>query len=282
MFAEQLVREGDPVAALTALQDQIRKDPSSAKLRTFLFQLLSVLGQWPRALTQLNVAGELDAATLPMVQTYREAIQCEALREEIFAGKRAPLIFGQPQPWLAQLITALQFDATDPQRAADLRAQAFDAAPVIAGNIDGTPFAWLADADQRLGPVIEAIINGRYFWIPFCRIRRIEIDAPTDLRDAVWTAASFTWTNGASTVGLIPTRYNDTASSSDDALRLARRTEWVGEGAGRGLGQRMFATEAADYALMDIRLIELDSPDDDPGEALDNAVIDDTSSANHG
>ncbi|MFT5962891.1 MAG: type VI secretion system protein ImpE, partial [Burkholderiaceae bacterium] len=265
-----------------ALQDQIRKDPSSAKLRTFLFQLLSVLGQWPRALTQLNVAGELDAATLPMVQTYREAIQCEALREEIFAGKRAPLIFGQPQPWLAQLITALQFDATDPQRAADLRAQAFDAAPVIAGNIDGTPFAWLADADQRLGPVIEAIINGRYFWIPFCRIRRIEIDAPTDLRDAVWTAASFTWTNGASTVGLIPTRYNDTASSSDDALRLARRTEWVGEGAGRGLGQRMFATEAADYALMDIRLIELDSPDDDPGEALDNAVIDDTSSANHG
>lgn len=275
MQAQQLIRDGNLAGALAALQDAVRKNPADVKLRIFLFQLLAVLGQWPRALTQLNVAGELDVATLPMVQTYREAIQCEALRAEMFTGKRAPLIFGEPQPWLAQLITALQFDATDPQRAADLRAQAFEAAPVIAGRIDGTPFDWLADADQRLGPVIEAIVNGRYFWIPLCRIRRIEIDAPTDLRDAVWTAATFTWSNGASTVGLIPTRYNDTATSTDDALRLARRTEWVGDGAGRGLGQRMFATDVADYALMDLRLIELDSP------AEDNRA-DDGATADHG
>lgn len=273
MHPQVLIQEGKLAAALVALQDLVRKDASNAKYRTFLFQLQCVIGDWPRALTQLNVAGELDAATLPMVQTYREAIQCEALRAEIFAGKRAPLIFGEPQPWLAQLITALQYDVSDPQHAADLRAQAFEAAPVIAGSIDGTPFAWLADADQRLGPVIEAIVNGRYFWIPFCRIRRIEIDAPTDLRDAVWTAASFTWSNGASTVGLIPTRYNDTASSSDDALRLARRTEWVGEGGGCGLGQRMFATDQADFALMDIRLIELDAADEGTAEAT---------TANHG
>ena len=51
----------------------------------------------------------------------------------------------------------------------------------------------MTDADQRLGPVLEAVINGRYFWIPFQRISRIELDAPADLRDAVWTPASFTW-----------------------------------------------------------------------------------------
>jgi type VI secretion system protein ImpE len=260
MQAQQLIRDGNLAGALTALQDAVRKDASNAKLRVFLFQLLSVMGQWPRALTQLNVAAELDAGTLPMAQTYREAIQCEALRADIFAGKRAPLIFGEPQPWLALLIEALQHDAHDPARAAAARAQAFEAAPASSGAIDGTPFAWLADADSRLGPVLEAIVNGRYFWIPFCRISRIVFDAPADLRDSVWTAATFTWTNGATTVGLVPTRYNGTVAAGGDALLLARRTEWLDDG--NGLGQRMFASDAADYALLDVRLVEFDADAD--------------------
>ena len=269
MIAEILIKEGKLTAALAALQELIRKEPGNKKYRIFLFQLLSVMGQWSRALTQLNVAGELDVSTSPMVQTYREAIQCEALRADIFAGQRAPLIFGEPQPWLAQLIEALQLDATDPQRAAVARAQAFDAAPASSGSIDGERFAWLADADPRLGPVLEAIVNGRYFWIPLCRISKIELDAPADLRDAVWTPASFTWANGAQTVGLIPTRYSGTVANGNEALLLARRTEWVEEGAssGHGLGQRMWATDTGEYALMDVRVIEFDAlPDVVDGE----------------
>jgi hypothetical protein len=72
-----------------------------------------VQGNWERALTQLNVAGEMDASTLAMVQTYREAIRCELLRAEIFAGKRSPLIFGQPDEWLALLTQALKLTAED-------------------------------------------------------------------------------------------------------------------------------------------------------------------------
>lgn len=260
MLAQQLIRDGDLAGALTALQDAVRKDASNAKLRVFLFQLLCVMGQWPRALTQLNVAAELDAGTLPMVQTYREAIQCEALRADIFSGKRAPLIFGEPPPWLVLMIEALKLDATDAAGAARARAQAFEDAPATAGSIDGVPFAWLADADPRLGPVVEAIINGRYFWVPMERIARVELEAPVDLRDAVWTPASFTWTNGATTVGLIPTRYNDTLSSADGALLLSRRTDWLEDGplGARGVGQRMLASDAADYALMDVRVIEFE------------------------
>jgi type VI secretion system protein ImpE len=101
MLAQQFIRDGDLAAALAALQDAVRNNAADTKLRIFLFQLLAVMGQWPRALPQLNLAGELDASALPMVQTYRAAIQCEALRADIFAGKRAPLIFGEPQPWQA-------------------------------------------------------------------------------------------------------------------------------------------------------------------------------------
>ena len=267
MLAQELVREGKLGAALAALQDAVRKDAADVRLRIFLFQLLAVMGQWSRALTQLNVAGELDAATLPMVQTYRAAIQCEALRADIFAGKRAPLIFGEPQPWLAQLIEALKSDATDPARAAAMREQAFEAAPASGGSIDGVAFAWLADADARMGPVLEAIVNGRYFWIPLARIARIELEAPSDLRDTVWSAATFTWTNGASTVGLIPTRYSGTVASADDGLLLARRTEWLGE---EIRGQRMFVSDAGDHPLMNARLIEFAATGDAaPGESDD-------------
>ena len=78
--AELLVREGDPHAALKQLQEQIRANSADPKLRVFLFQLLCVLGQWERALTQLDVAATLDAGALAMAQIYREAIRCEVLR----------------------------------------------------------------------------------------------------------------------------------------------------------------------------------------------------------
>src|SRR5687767_1092798 len=105
--AEQHLKNGDPVAALAQLQEQVRAKPSDAKLRVFLFQLLCVLGQWERALNQLKVASGLDAAALPMAQMYGEAVRCEAIRNDVFAGRRAPMVFGQPEQWLALLIESL-------------------------------------------------------------------------------------------------------------------------------------------------------------------------------
>jgi type VI secretion system protein ImpE len=274
MNPQALIQEGKLTAALAALQDQVRNDAANPKYRIFLFQLLCVLGQWNRALTQLNVAGELDAATLPMVQTYREAIQCEALRGDIFKAVHAPLIFGEPPAWMALLLEAIKLDAAgDRVRADAARTQAFDAAPSCGGSIDGQRFEWLADADQRLGPVLEVIINGRYFWVPMERVGSIEFDAPTDLRDTVWTPASFTWTNGAQTVGLIPTRYVDTLASTDEALLLGRRTEWIDQGAhgSHGLGQRMLVTDAGEYSLMDVRVIEFDAVEEPVAAATDAA-----------
>lgn len=258
MSAQTLINDGDLQAALKALQDTVRTDPSNAKHRIFLFQLLTVLGNWPRALTQLDVAGKLDASTMPMVQTYREAIQCEALRAEIFAGKRPPLIFGEPEQWVVLLLESLRLSGEGEHgKAAAAREQAFDAAPASSGTLNGEAFEWIADADQRLGPILEAIINGRYYWIPFHRIKQIDIEAPADLRDSVWMPASFTWANGGETVGLVPTRYNETVGSNDNGLLLSRRTEWVGEAPAPicGLGQRMLATDAAEFALMDVRQI---------------------------
>jgi type VI secretion system protein ImpE len=272
MTAEESLREGNLEASLRQLQNQVRNDPSKASHRVFLFQLLSVMGVWDRALTQLNVAGELDPAALPMVQTYRAALQCEALRVEVFGGKRAPLIFGEPTGWLALLIEALRLDASgDVAAATAARDKALNDAPATSGTVNGEPFEWFADADSRLGPTLEVVLNGRYYWIPFFRIKRIEIEPPSDLRDRVWMPAIFTWANDGQAVGLIPARYVGTLVEKNSALWLAQLTEWVGgdEERARPVGQRMFASDANDYALFDVRVLELkvDAPPTDQGGA---------------
>lgn len=261
--AEQALKDGDATAALKLLTEQVRGQPQNVKLRTFLFQLLCVLGQWERALNQLKVAGELDAATLPMVQTYREAIACEALRQQVFAGQKLPMLFGEPEAWVALLIEALLREGRgEPDAARTLRAQALEQAPAVPGQADGTPFAWLADADGRLGPVLEAIINGRYYWLPLNRLARFDIEAPADLRDAVWMPAHFEFTNGGEVVGLVPTRYPGTVLAAGDALALARRTDWVERAPGDfiGLGQRLLTTDSRDIGLMDLRSVVFDVP----------------------
>ena len=211
-------------------------------------------------MNQLNVAGELDAGTLAMVQTYREALRCEVLRGEIFVGRRSPLVFGTPDEWLALLMEAQSLLAQGAgEQARAMRERALEAAPTTAGTIDGASFDWIMDGDNRLGPVLEAIVNGRYYWIPFQRIRSIQIEAPADLRDLVWMPAFFTWANGGESAGLIPTRYPGSEASADAEVRRSRKTEWLEQpgGAYVGQGQRMFYTDSGEYALMAVRSITL-------------------------
>jgi type VI secretion system protein ImpE len=129
---------------------------------------------------------------------------------------------------------------------------------------------------MRLGPVLEAMIDGRYFWVPMNHIREIAIEAPTDLRDLVWLPARFTWSNGGSVVGFIPTRYAGTENSNDAALLLARKTEWQtqGEELSVGVGQRLFATDSAEFPILETRNIVLDvplSPDD--GASMNSEAV---------
>jgi type VI secretion system protein ImpE len=259
--AEDLLRSGQLNEALTALESEVRADPANAKLRIFLFQLLSVLGDWERALTQLNTAAELDAANLLMAQVCQSALHCEALRSQIFAGKHLPLIFGKPEDWVGLLVQANQLVAEGKYEASqELRETAFEKSPAIAGTLNDEPFEWISDADTRFGPMLEAIVDGKYYWIPFTAIKRIQIEEPTDLRDVVWVPVHFTWINKGVGPGLIPTRYPGSECSEDGAVRLAQRTEWIEKPGGvyLGRGQRMFATNKSEFSLLQIRQIELD------------------------
>jgi len=259
MNAEEHLRAGRLEEALATLQDSVKASPADPRLRIFLFQLLSVLGAWDRALTQLQVLHEMDPASKLLAQIFQPVLNCEALRAEVFEGKRTPLLFGEPEEWMGSMIQVTQLTAGGKFRAAgELRDKAYEAAPAVDGKINGQAFEWIADSDERLGPLLEVFMEGKYFWAPFSRIRKIHLEPPTDLRDCVWSTAEFLWTNGGEMSGFISTRYPATELSSDGSLRLARRTEWQ-EHEGKfftGLGQRMFCTDQGEFALLETRDIE--------------------------
>jgi type VI secretion system protein ImpE len=254
--ALESLRSGDLQGTLAQLKQDVRKAPRDAKLRTFLFQMFCITGEWDRALTQLSVAAELDPLAFPMSQTYQSTIRCEVLREKVFRGESSPTVLGDPGEWVPLLIEANRLLATgQPDEAAKLRDTAFDAAEATPGSLNDTKFEWIADSDPRLGPVVEVFINGNYMWVPFTRIKAIHIDAPVDLRDQVWMPARFTWANEGEAPGFIPTRYPGSATSADPAIALGKKTDWqdIAPDWSVPIGQRVLVTDAEETALMDTR-----------------------------
>jgi type VI secretion system protein ImpE len=254
----QYIVSGDLEAALKTVQQQVRQNPAESKWRILLFQLYAVLGNWDKARTQLAVLQDLDAYNLALVRTYEQVLLCEMMRQAVFAGQKTPLVFGEPQQWIALLQEALKLTAQKQySEAKTLRDQAFDLAPATPGKLNGEVFDWIADADMRLGPMLEAIINGQYYWIPFQHIKTIQLEEPTDLRDVVWMPAFFTWRNQGETVGFIPTRYPNSETQPDSLLKLARKTQWLEPSPDLfiGLGQRLLSSNTNEYALMDVREI---------------------------
>ncbi len=266
--AQELLAAGDPAGALKALQTQVRGSAADAKLRTFLFQLLCIGGQWKRALDQLKVCGELDAGTLAMVNTYTAAVQCEMVRESVFAGRNLPHVFGPPAAWVAQLAQALSLDAQGQSAAAAAaREQAFDEATPSAGTLTDAQdaehsFTWLADADSRLGPVLEVVINGRYGWLPYMHCTALIVEPVEDLRDLVWAPAHITFINGADTVALLPVRYAGTDLAGDAQASLSRRTDWLelAPNQYRGVGQRTLTTDVCELGLLELRKLSFTPP----------------------
>lgn len=253
-------------AQLSSLMAQVRKSPSDVRLRVHLAQLCMLLGQWERAIAQLQAVALSEASALPFAQAYREAIRCERIRARVFAGELAPPTLGTPAEWFAWLAQALRHRALGEHAAADaLQAKAFDAAPATTFTIDGQPVQWVADADSRIGPCLEVFLNGQYYWIPFEDIQRIDIEPPADLRDLVWLPAKLVLGNGGEHPVLMPVRYPGSEDADDDALRRAALTTWgeAGDAGWVGLGQRMWASDVGEHPMLEIRRIECvvaDSP----------------------
>src|SRR5256885_176395 len=144
MKAEEHIQAGRLDEALASLQEEVRSNAADAKLRTFLFQLLCVMGSWSRAMTQLDVLAGFGSDYKLLAGIFQPVIQCELLRAEVFAGKRTPIVFGEPLEWMGLLVQANGLLAQGKFSAAqELRDKAFEAAPPTAGKINDQAFEWI-------------------------------------------------------------------------------------------------------------------------------------------
>jgi type VI secretion system protein ImpE len=233
-----------------------------------LFQLACVTGDWKRARTQLDTIAGLDPEAALMAKLYMSLINAEAARAEVFAGRLLPVTLGEPPTWLAMLAQALRHNAAGEEGAAQaLRRQALGLAEPMPGALDDQPFAWIMDADPRLGPVLEVVVNGEYRWLPFRRLRELRAEAPKAMRDLIWQPAEIVLGNDSALHVFLPVRYPGSEGAADDAIRLARATSWTERPTGEqiGLGQRLLATDQGDRALLDIRHLVIGEPSAEGG-----------------
>ena len=225
-----------------------------------LFQRYCQAGRWQKALEQLQAYARMSAEAEAFAYAYRIALQQELLRERIFRGETDPLLPDNADEWLRVLASTLKQPSVGTLSARDLRAQALELAPTSSGVLDEKPFEWIADADSRLGPICEAIVEGAYQWIPYSAIASIRITAPANLCDLVWLPAGIKLRgDNKPRPALLPARYPLTEGLIDGHLRSALTTwekqetdTWIGHGV------RVLTTDNQEKSLLDIRRIDFD------------------------
>ena len=233
--AEELVQAGRLAEALADLQGEVRKDPANrATARSSCSSCCAVMGQWDRALTQLKVAGELDADA--RCRWCRPtATRCSAKRcaRDVRRQARARWCSASRAEWLALLLEALQLDAQGKHDAGRARCarRPSSRARHAPGKIDGKPFDWIADADRASARCWRRSSTAATTGCRSSACARSRFEKPTDLRDLVWTPAQLTLANGGETVALIPTRYPGSEKRAADAGIAWRADRMGGAGA---------------------------------------------------
>ncbi len=254
-----LLQQARLTEALAALKEEVRSSPAKAELRTRLFALNCVLGKWDKAQYDLEAIRSVDPSWMIPGAMYQAIIRAEPVRRDVFAGKARPLVMGEPEAWLAWNIQALEFDAIGKNaEAAELRSQSWDAAPEYKCSVDGQACQWISDADRRIGPVLEAYLDGKYYWIPFGQLKKIVITPPEFLVEAVWVPATLTVSSGAELSAHLPARYPGSEESANGNVSLGQLTEWVEDagGAERPIGQKILESDVDSFGMLSCRMIE--------------------------
>jgi type VI secretion system protein ImpE len=190
-------RDGQLQLAITALGDELKKQPLDAKRRTFLFELLCFAGEYDRASKQLDILSDASKEATAGALLYRSALHAEKTRQEMFTKNELPLGTTHPAP---------------------------------SGTLNGEEFTTLEDADPRIGAHLEAFIAGSYTWIPLAYVESVEMQPPKKLRDLLWAPAILHTTEDfrLQDLGevLIPVLAPLSWKHPDDAVRLGRASAW--------------------------------------------------------
>jgi type VI secretion system protein ImpE len=234
MTPQDIYKEGRLSEALKALSAEVRDNPSDARRRTFLFELLCFAGEFARADKQLEVLGQAGPSSEMGVMLYRSALFAQRQREDLFTKNELP----KPS----------------------------ETAKDMVGTLNGKSFLALADADPRIGARLELFAAGNYLLLPLEHIASIHIQPPKRVRDLIWTPAvvrtspSFKGTELGEV--LLPVLAPGSWAHADDAVRLGRATVWEERDGVEDfvpVGQKMWLVDDEEVPFLELRSLEFNS-----------------------
>ncbi|MGB8583906.1 MAG: type VI secretion system accessory protein TagJ [Candidatus Sulfotelmatobacter sp.] len=230
MNAQELYRAGRLGEALKALSAEVRDNPTDARRRTFLFELLCFAGEYSRADKQLEVLAQAGPSSEIGVLLYRSALFAERQRQDLFESGSYP----------NQVVL-----------------------PERSGAINGKSFKAFSDADPRIGARLELFAAGNYLLLPFEHIASIHIEPPKRLRDLLWTPAVVRTTPSFKGTELgevmLPVLSPFSWKNPDDAVRLGRATVWEENEAIDDqipIGQKMWLADDEEIPFLELRSLE--------------------------
>ncbi len=225
-------RAGRLSEAVETLGIELRKNPSDAKRRTFLFELLCFSGEYERAVKQLDVLGSASKEADLGAMLYKGAIRAQRERESLFADRAFPL----------------------------------DPAPAVRGTLNGKPFQSLEDADPRIGARLECFAAGKYLWLPLAHVAQITMPAPASVRDTLWPTCHVRTGPGFKGMELgqvlLPVLAAGTTTQADDLVRLGRVSDWTDlpDGGEAPVGLKYWIVDGEEFPLLELRDLTIQAP----------------------
>lgn len=234
--------------------------PEDLPARSALWQILAARGEFDRARKQLDFLPRFDGKWTIEAQACHALIDVEIERAAVFSGAKPPKCLGEPPEWFATLAAGLAcLGGGDVTRARELLAQSWNSGEPVPGRLNGVAFEWIRDGDARLGPCLEIIVQGKYYWAPWERVMRLETDPPREVRDRIWQPARLQVSEEGSIEAFLPVRY---PNARDEAEMLAQHTAWepIGDDLYLGHGQKCLVTQDEAVGLLDVRELLVAKP----------------------
>jgi type VI secretion system protein ImpE len=259
MDSKSLFDEGKLSEAFAAQLDYVKRNPTDLAERIFLAELACFLGDWERADKQLHAAETQAVDPLPLVSLLRNLVRGEIRREQFFDEVRAPDLL-QPLNGHAEAQMKLAIQLRDPsgENIAARIQESQDLHQTVKWLCDGQEVSGLLDLDDRFHGVAELITaTGKYFWIPWNDIRKLEFEKPTRPRDLIWRKADIATDQGIQGKVYFPVRYPNPKGWKQDQ-QLGRQTDWevLVSNLTSGVGQRLLLLGEQDRGILEINKLE--------------------------
>lgn len=242
MEALELFRAGKLKDAIASCTEQVKKLPNETAPRSLLGQLLCFDGQLERADSHFKTIEIQRTDRKEVVLLLRNLLAAAQAREKFYSDGWLPEFVEAPPEYLKlHLQASIAIRENKPEEAVELLRKAEELRPAVPGKCGDLEFDDFRDTDDLTASFLEVLTSsGKYFWIPFEKIRRLAFEPIESPINVLWRGARID-VQGLEGVVYVPQLYEGSGRSDDEEIKLGRTTEWLdGENTPtRGLGHRI-------------------------------------------